>query len=181
MANGTGGITQGAGATVTVGGDTSLAASEDIILDDPTNDFGGPVSASTDGNLALEDANDLDLGTIDADGDVTVGAGDDVNFTGPVTVGGDAEVTAGTNGNGTGGITQGAGATVTVGGDTSLAASEDIILDDPMNDFGGPVSASTDGNLALEDANDLNLGTIDAGGDFDVNAAGDISGSRRSL
>ncbi len=177
--DGTGGITQDDDAPLNIGGDTVLEASEDIVLDNPDNDFVGPVSGTTDGGMTLADANDLTLGTVETGTDLTIGAGDDVVFTGPVSVGGNAEVTADTNGDGTGGITQDDDAPLNIGGDTVLEASEDIVLDNPDNDFVGPVSGTTDGGMTLADANDLNLGTIDVDGALGLDAGGDIIGSDR--
>ncbi|MGD9600287.1 MAG: beta strand repeat-containing protein [Gammaproteobacteria bacterium] len=62
-----------------------------------------------------------------------------------------------------------------VGGDTALdAGTGAITLDDPANDFTGPVSAQAGGAVTLNDANGLQLGNITSGGALTATANGDL-------
>ncbi|MCL1919538.1 MAG: filamentous hemagglutinin N-terminal domain-containing protein [Kiritimatiellaeota bacterium] len=144
---------------ISVLGETRLTARNgrrpaDILLENGFNNFVGAVHA--DGrNIALTDVDSIRLGRIDATRTLTVHAD-----------GGD--------------ITQTPDG-VRVRGETTLFATGDITLDNPVNDFiNGPVHAKGI-NIALTDANDILLGRVEAGnadvrGTLDVIALdGDIT------
>ena len=154
----------------------TIAVDGDITINQGNGDLAFVSLSGADVSLTAPDGSII-AGELEASGDLTMSAGDDVHFTDTVTVGGNASVTADSDGNGSGGITQDADAPLIIGGSTTLDAAEDIALNNPNNDFSGTVSAATDGSIKLADANDLDLGTIDAGGDFSVDAGGDVEGS----
>lgn len=133
-----------AGSDVDVTGTTSLSATGDITLNDEYNNFGGAIDASTSssGSITLFDIDDINLGNIDAGGNLTI-------------------VSAGSiTDNGDGGAD---GDDIDTGGPTSLSAATGITLDDRFNVFRGAVSASTtSGDIILHDAFDMELGNISA-------------------
>jgi hypothetical protein len=143
-----GDVTQADGSTISATGETTLAsATGDITLDGENNDFG--VVNASGGNIALADANGIELGDVNASGSLGVSA--------------------------EGNITQADGGTVSTGGETTLAsANGDITLVSESNDFGGTVNAAG-GNVALADANGIELGDVNASGSLGVSAEGDIT------
>ncbi len=132
---------------VTVVGVTTLTSTVgDITLNNPANDFTGPVSV-TGKNISLADANAIVLGTVAATGALTIHAVNDITQTGPLTVGGISTLSS------------------TIG---------DIILTNAANDFVGAVNASGK-NIKLTDINGIVLGTVHATGTLDVLARNDIT------
>lgn len=145
---GDGSITQTPGSQITVGGETTLDATEDILLAEAGNDFDGPVNASGE-NVEITDGNGgLVLGQITATG----------SFTGTSTGGP---------------ITQTEDSSLAIAGTTTLTASEngspsDIILDGDSNDFGGTVNADGGSIQLVDSSGGLELGTVKASGDLNV-------------
>jgi filamentous hemagglutinin len=198
---GDGSIAQTAGGVVTVGtttapATTTLAAKGDITLAN-ANDFSGNVSAkatapsagTATGTIALNDVNDLALGTVTADKDVTATAANNLAVNGNVDAkGGNATVTATA-----GSITSAAGATIGAGNTVTATAKNDMDVNvDAKNvnvTAGGNADVdivkgahNTTGNL---DVNSNMAGTgktsINAGGNLDLNVAGDIETSGGSI
>jgi len=154
-------LTAGGSLNVTAGGDitdsgnlivtgtTTLAAGVNDIVLNNANDFIGAVSIANGTNVSLNDINALDLGAS--------------------TVGGNLNVTTG------GALTQ-SGA-VTVAATTTLAAGgNDITFTNAANDF-STVGITSGNNVALTDANALNLAASTVGGTLNVTAGGLISQS----
>jgi len=117
----------------------------DVTLNETDNDFGGAVSLSG-GAAAINDINDLLLGTVGV---------------------------AGLTATATGSITQSGIATIT--GISSFTAGTAITLTNAGNDFGGAVSLSG-GAAAINDINDLLLGTVGVAG-LTATATGSITQS----
>ena len=105
------------------------------------------LSNSGTNNVGLTDANALDLGTVGVGQNLTVQAGGAVTQSGVLTVSGTSRFTAGAN-----------AITLTQGG----------------NDFTGAVSLSNSGtnDVALTDANALDLGTVAVGQNLTITATG---------
>ena len=133
-----GDITQANGTTISTTGVTTLAStSGNIALDSATNDFKSTVNASGK-DVALADANGIELGSISATGTLGVNSVND--------------------------ITQKARTTISTTGATTLAStSGNIALDSASNDFKSTVNASGK-DVALADANGIELGSISATG-----------------
>ena len=139
-----GAVTQAAGATITVGGTTTIntrAANSDVTLN-LANDFGGAVSvvpvAGNTRNVNLQDTNALTLGTVTATGTLTALAAGAITDAGNLTITGTTALTAG--------------------------AANDITLDN-ANNFGGQVRIVSGRNVTLNDVNALAFG---AGGNSTV-------------
>ena len=149
-------ITQTAGATITAALATTLASTNgNIALSNANNDFQSTVNASG-GNIALEDKDSITLGNITSTG--TLG------------------VTATTD------ITQTTGTTITAALATTLAATTgNIALDSTTNDFVGTVNA-TGANVTLADTNGMTA-VLHATGDSILNSGGalDVSGITQNL
>ncbi len=136
--------------TLDVNGSTTLDANGNpITLDTATNDFTGPVSIVSGGNVTLVDQNAIDLGDSNVNGNLNVDA---------------TQITD--------------SGTVDVNGSTTLDANGgNITLDTPTNDFTGPVSIVSAGNVNLVDQNALNLGASNIAGNLDVLAGGNVTDS----
>ncbi len=150
-----GSITQTGDTRVMIAGESTLNATEQIMLFNGANDFGGPVSASAK-DIQLRDKNNIVLDNVTAGTDGLIVQTDG------------------------GAITQTEEGMVSVEGETHLLARNntdpaDILLGNEANDFIGAVHA--DGaNVELADANHILLGRVDAAGTLDVSAhSGDIT------
>ncbi|MFM9996882.1 MAG: filamentous hemagglutinin N-terminal domain-containing protein [Phycisphaerales bacterium] len=123
--------------------------SDDVLLNNVLNDFGGTVTITGAVNASLADANDLDVAALSVT-DLTLNAGDALTQSGAFTVSGDADVTGGAGG---------------------------ITLNDAANDFTGEVRLTTTaaGHAGITDANAIELGDSDVAGDLAVAATGDIT------
>ena len=130
-----GNILQTAGTTIDVAGATTLASTTgNIALDSATNDFQSTVNASG-ANVALKDANGLELGDITTTGTLGVTAVDD--------------------------ITQKTGTALATGGNIALASTTgDITLTEAGNNFGGSFGASANTIALTNYAHPLALGNI---------------------
>ena len=153
--NANGAITQASALTI-AGASSFNAGANAITLTNASNDFGGVVSLSNSGlsNVALTDINAIQLGT------VSVGTG---TFT----------INAG------GAITQNSALTI-AGASSFSAGANTITLTNALNDFTGAVSLSNSGtaNVAITDANAIDLGVVNVGtGTFIVTAGTDITSS----
>ena len=138
-------------------------------MNQPGNNFGGAVSLTTagSGNATLQDANGLTLGSVQVAGNLQVTANAsgtntaDLNL-GSGTIGGN--LTAVSNG---GNILQAsipASNRLDVDGNTSLGAgSGNIVLTQP-NDFSGPVTVVSAGNVTLVNSGNLVLGGVSVTG-----------------
>jgi len=135
------GDSAGAGSDIDVAGETTLVstANNNITLDDETNDFVGPVSASG-ANISLKDSSAIELADIDASGTLKVSAAGAIRD----------------------GASVAAGSDINVAGATSLVSITDsnIVLDDGTNDFAGSVSASG-ANISLADTSAINGAGVD--------------------
>ncbi|MCL1856299.1 MAG: filamentous hemagglutinin N-terminal domain-containing protein [Kiritimatiellaeota bacterium] len=165
-----GNITQTANpAAITVGGETTLDATGNIILGNEANDFQDVVNA-TGVNIALADANDLTLGDVAASGFLAAGAVGDIILVGDVSAGALGAGLATQNGD----IEQTVGSSLTVVGNAKLIAADgagNIMLMQLGNDFQGYVNA--DGNrVHLYDKDDIKLGDVTAN-DYLAVVAGD--------
>jgi hypothetical protein len=183
-----GDITQGASSTLTVtAGPTDLKAGDDITLD-KANDFVGTVNVLVGDDIKLNDINSLALGDVTASGQLGV-----TTTTGNVVFSGDIQVDSLVVGAG-GGILQDQKSPIRVIQNAQLVAGNDIVLNNPFNDFGGAVDAAGDnvgifdknalslrivnarGDLLLASVGSLNLGSSSVGGDLTANSGGgDIS------
>ncbi len=136
--------------TLDVNGSTTLDANGNpITLDTATNDFTGPVSIVSGGNVTLVDQNAIDLGDSNVNGNLNVDAT-------RITDSGDVDVN----------------------GSTTLDANGgNITLDSSGNDFTGPVSILSANNVDLVDKNALNLGASNIAGNLDVLAGGNVTDS----
>ncbi|NKB37752.1 MAG: filamentous hemagglutinin N-terminal domain-containing protein [Gammaproteobacteria bacterium] len=163
--------------TLMVTGVTTLdAGGNDVILDDMNNDFMDTVNVSNTDNLTIDDTNALTLGTVSTANNADIDAGGAVDFTGVTTVGGTLNVD--TTANGTGGTITDTGGQLLITGTTTLdAAANDIILDNPANDFGGAVAITNANNVDIQDSDNIDFGASTIGGTFDVTADGDITDS----
>ncbi|MEM7740596.1 MAG: filamentous hemagglutinin N-terminal domain-containing protein, partial [Pseudomonadota bacterium] len=157
-----GGITDGdgavAGSAINVAGETHLTAIGAIDLTNTNNDFVGSVNASGTA-IRLFDAQDLLLADIDAGGDLAITA---------------------VSGSITDGSAMLAGEDIDVTGDAVFVVDNAvdgsvITINDDTNSFGGTVTA--DGfDILLGFSGGQELGTINAAGDIDVEAGGDLLG-----
>ncbi|RCS49413.1 hypothetical protein DTL42_12875 [Bremerella cremea] len=150
-------ITQTAGEKIVVAGSgtTSLTTTASIKLDNITNDFTGPVTASGT-NISIVDANAIVLGNVSADSLAVVAL--------------------------LGNITQATGTALDIAGTTLAKVSDtyDVVLFNAGNDFGGTVSVA--GNLpadspnlvSIRDTNQLTLGDIRAA-NLQLETGGDIA------
>lgn len=149
LAAGSGALSLGA---MTVGG--KLQASGATITQAGALDIAGSSSFSSTGDIVLDVAGNRFGGDVALQGrQATIVAGGNLSF-GQVAV--DA-LQASSSGN----LTQ--TAAMRVSGDSELAAGGALVLDNAGNDFQGLVSARGTG-IALADANDLRVGTINSGG-----------------
>ena len=140
---------------VDVAGTSTLLSTTvgNITLDDASNEFAGAVSA--DGlNVTLSDASAIELGNIDAAGNLSVTAVGAIDDGAQTTLGGDVDVTGAST------LVSSSGANVTV--------------DDNTNEFDGAVTASGS-DVALGDVSAIELADIDATGDLTVTADGTIT------
>ena len=140
-----GSITQGS--VFNVSGTTTLNASGDITLDNANNNF-DQVNISDATDVQLVDVNDIDLGTSNVRGDLTVRAGGTITDSGAVVV----------------------------AGTTTLNTTGDITLDSAANNF-DQVNISDGNDVQLVDSNNIDLGTSNVRGDLTVRAGGTITDS----
>ncbi|HBV62737.1 MAG TPA: hypothetical protein DEF45_06910, partial [Rhodopirellula sp.] len=127
------GVSGAVGDDINVGGVASLSAFNAIVVDDETNDFAAVVNAAgTD--LSLRDASDITLGTVVANGDLTITASS--------------------------GSIVGSGR-VQVSGQSDLQAAGDIGLVNALNGFLQVVNANAS-DIELRGNADLILGAINA-------------------
>jgi filamentous hemagglutinin family protein len=152
-----GAITQATDTAITASGTSSFAASTgsnpvvpaNITLTNSGNDFGGALSASGD-VVKIFDQNTLSLGNVTTKEDFEIKAGGDVTQD------------------------KNPSNKIVVGGDTTIVAQGDVILDVDDNDFKGSFNAKGK-NISVKDINDLTLGDIHARGDLDGEAGNDIN------
>ncbi|MFO0775093.1 MAG: filamentous hemagglutinin N-terminal domain-containing protein [Nitrospiraceae bacterium] len=144
-----GALTQSGPLTVTGATTLTVGATNDIALTNATNDFGS-VAIVNGNNVALRDANALDLGASTITGTLDVVTNGALTQSGPLTVTG--------------------ATTLTVG------AANDITLTNATNDF-STVSIASGHNVALRDANALDLGASTVSGTLDVVANGALTQS----
>ena len=134
---------------LTVSGNTTIdAAGQSVTLDNASNDFTGTVAATVK-DLALRDATALQLAASTLSGTATLTAGGAVTQTGPLRV---------------------------TGSTTVNAAGQNVMLDNAGNDFGGVVAVTAE-DLALRDANALQLGTTNATGAATLTSGGALTQS----
>jgi hypothetical protein len=144
-----GDVTQITGTALIIGGDTTLASTTgDITLDSDTNNFSGSFGADAD-NVALTNyAHALTLGNINSQTALSIET--------------------------TGAITQSGGSKLTSNGTASLdARTSDVTLSNSGNDF-ATVNVSG-ANVALADANGIELGAITTTGTLGVDAVNNIT------
>ncbi|MGE0050807.1 MAG: hypothetical protein AB7S49_04715, partial [Arcobacter sp.] len=145
----TGDITQASGTSIIVTNETTLSSTTGDVTLDGENDFQGTVNASG-ANVALNDVNGIELGTINASESLGVSATDD--------------------------ITQSPTSVITSAGETTLSSTTGDVTLSGENDFQGTVNASG-ANVALNDVNGIELGTINASESLGVSATDDITQS----
>ncbi|QDU28395.1 Bifunctional hemolysin/adenylate cyclase precursor [Anatilimnocola aggregata] len=136
-----------------VAGDVILDAGStgEIYLSSLQNAMSGNISV-TSGSLHLSNSSSFNFGDVSLTGDLFLIAG--------------------------GSIQQAPSSSIVIQGNTSvfsMGGAGDIVWDNPLNDFGGPVSIGVDGNLAISDANDLAIHGFGVSGDLTVAAAGNIT------
>ncbi|BAK72755.1 hypothetical protein [Arcobacter sp. L] len=146
-------ITQSPSSVITSNGETTLSSTTGDVTLDGENDFQGTVNASG-ANVALNDVNGIELGTISASESLGVSATDD--------------------------ITQSPSSVITSNGETTLSSTTGDVTLDGENDFQGTVNASG-ANVALNDVNGIELGTITASESLGVSATDDITQSPSSV
>ncbi|WP_371325623.1 beta strand repeat-containing protein [Arcobacter sp. L] len=146
-------ITQSPSSVITSNGETTLSSTTGDVTLDGENDFQGTVNASG-ANVALNDVNGIELGTITASESLGVSATDD--------------------------ITQSPSSVITSNGETTLSSTTGDVTLDGENDFQGTVNASG-ANVALNDVNGIELGTISASESLGVSATDDITQSPSSV
>ncbi len=185
-------ITQAAGKTITVTGNTTATSGTgNVTLAQDTNDFTGPVGVTGTGTADVHDANDLAV-TFNGTGvtGATAGGalGATLNGTGGTTLSGGSVSSAGTSGaltissgsttslgasmvagdlNVTSGTNVTQTAAITVNGTSTIASTAgDILLGNSGNDFMGMVTATAamaGKDITVVDANDLSI-ALTAGG-----------------
>jgi len=135
----------------TVAGTTTLdaGAGGTITLNNAANNFSGAVSVPSANNVALRDANALNLGAS------TIGTMFVITHGGPLTDSGNLSVAG----------------TTTINGGSSL-----VTLDQAGNNF-GTAFVSTTNNVTLVDANALDLGASNIGGTLNVTVGGALTDS----
>jgi hypothetical protein len=164
-----GGISQAAGTALTAGQTSSFSASQSgapagIDLDNAGNQFGGDVNLSGS-DVSVRDANELNLGTVSASGNLSLQSQGALSL-GHTTVGGRLSAVSGN-----GDITQDGVLTV-VGSSVFNAGTGHVTLAHAANHFGGALDASG-ADITLSDANgDFVLGNINASGSLRVSSAG---------
>lgn len=156
--------------TLDISGTTTLAAGagNNIQLTDPNNNFQGPVSITSGNNVMLRDINSIVLGPSTVNGilDVTATA---IDIAGGLVSANAVDFDATL---GAGDITDTGLGRLQVASTTTLAAlaTDNITLDNPANDFQGPVTVNNGNNVTLADANTLDLGASTVSGIFDASA-----------
>jgi hypothetical protein len=135
-----------------VPGATTLQAGSGnaVTLANSSNDFGGAVAITSAKNVNLTDANAISLGASTVSGNLGVEAGTAVSQTGALSVTGTSSLQAGTGA---------------------------ITLANGSNDFGGPVSVPSAGDVSLTDANALAIGASTIHANLSLNASGAITQS----
>jgi hypothetical protein len=118
---------------ITVAGPTSIAAGANSITLTAANDFQGPVSL-TGGATQIRDINELTLGSVNVSA-LSVTTSGNITQSGAVSVSGASNLQAG-------------------GGSISLA--------DVSNEFGGRIDVSAGGDIFIQDASDIVVGTINS-------------------
>ena len=147
-----GALTQSAGSTLIVAGVTALNANgANVTLANAGNDF-GTVAINKANDVALQDANALNLGRSVINGNLNIDSG---------------------------ALTQAAGATLTVAGETSLNTNgANVTLANAGNDF-ATIAVNNAVDVTLTDKNALNLASSSIGGNLNI-LAGGISQSAAS-
>ena len=143
-----GALTQSGALNVT--GTTTLSAgtANDITLDSAGNDF-STVAVTSGNNVALSDANALNLGASTVSGALNVTTGGTIGQTGALSVAGVTTLSAG---------------------------SGDIVLNNPANDF-STLAISSGNNVTLVDSNALDLGGSTISGALNVATSGPLTQS----
>jgi trimeric autotransporter adhesin len=143
-----GAVTQSGALSVT--GATSLAAgaTNDITLNNATNNFGGAVSTVSGRNVALTDGDAISLGASAVSGTLNINAGGAITQTGAVTVIGATTLAAG--------------------------AANDITLTTATNNFAN-VAVTSGNNVSLSDSNGIALGTSTVASSLTVKAGGAVT------
>ena len=172
-----GSVTQAAGATIAVGGTTTIntrAANSDVTLN-LANDFVGAVSvtpaANNTRNVSLQDLNSLTLGTVTATGTLAASANGALTQTGAstLTITGNTALTAGAAND----ITL-ANATNSLGNVRIVSGNNVSLRDNTAFSFGGGASAVS-GNLTVDSNGSVTQAagaTLSARHDHDQHACG---------
>jgi hypothetical protein len=149
-----GAITQNSSAVLSVGGIATLnAGTADVTLSNATNDFKNTVNV-VGANVALADANSLELGAVTSTGTLGVGA--------------------------VGNITQNPTSVITATGATTLASTNgDVKLDGTNNDFSTINVSGKD--IALADKNGIELGNVTSTGTLGLTALDNITQNPTSV
>ena len=148
-------------------GPADLKAGDDITLD-KANDLVGSVNVLGGNDIKLNDINSLALGDVTASGQlgITTTTGN-VFFSGYIQVD-SLVVSAG------GTILQDQYSPIRVNQNAQLVAGNDIVLNNPLNDFGGAVDAAGD-SVGISDKNELSLGVVNARGDLLLASVGSLN------
>ena len=128
------------GAVVATAGPVTLRAAGNVVFQNGANDF-GTVAINAGANVALRDANAIDLGASTIGANLTVTSGGAVTDSGAISVAGATTINAG--------------------------AFNDVTLDN-ANDFAGNVAVQSGRNVRLNDINNLTL-DVSTFGTFDRN------------
>lgn len=162
LATNQGSITQSGAVSVT--GATTLGAATDILLADPTNQFGGLVTASATNQLQIHAAGNLQTGSIQS-------THVDLNAAGNLKVG----VVTSLNLNLISGGSISQTGPITSTGTTVIDAAGTVNLDDKSNDF-SKVSITGASDTVLVDASSLTLTQADnLAGKFSVTTQGNLN------
>ncbi|MDA8654351.1 YDG domain-containing protein [Alphaproteobacteria bacterium] len=149
---GGGGLSQSS--ALSVGGDADLQITDDIVLNNASNNFSGAVSGSATRIALTDSSGGLQLGSLTTPGTLDI-----------ISSGGD--------------VTQAAGSQLTIGGNVSLSAENsgtpaDVILESNGNALSGRVSA-TGGDVTIS-ATELTFDRVSTSGTFEATAqSGDLT------
>jgi hypothetical protein len=169
----TGNVGQTGPISAASGNTTINAAGQNVVLNNPGNDFGGTV-AGTAGSMNLRDANTLITGAVSKTGNLTLQSNGTMTL-GTTSVVGNLDVNSG-NGN----ISQTGPANVT--GTSNLnAGTGSVTLENAANRFGGSVDA-TGGAISTRAAGDLTI-NVNSTGNANVRSASNltVSGNANNL
>lgn len=138
---------------ISVGGTTSLTAgvSNNITLDNASNNFTGAVSIISGNNVSLRDANAIQMGASNISNNLTIVSNGTMTQSGALSVSGATNLTAGN--------------------------ANDITFTNTSNDFVGDVSIFSGHNASITDANDLQMGTVDITGTLTLISGGGMTQS----